>query len=146
MVREPVAVTSVPEPEPRPDPSAAVIEQLRDENAKLRDENLNLGIDNRVKEQAINFIAAQAREKDQQLQEISYRLGMAESRVMQLEAPKAHDDKVRQSATEPAGESIEEAVIPAPPIAVPVAVPDRQPKAATPRRSLFGGLFGRRRG
>jgi hypothetical protein len=53
---EPVAVTPAPAVEPLRDESAAIIDQLRDEN-------LNLRIDNRGKEQAINFITAQARER-----------------------------------------------------------------------------------
>jgi 3-oxoacyl-ACP reductase-like protein len=87
---EPVAVTPAPALEPERDESAAIISQLRDEN-------LNLRIDNRGKEQAINFITAQAREKDQQLQDMSYRLGAAETRLAPMEAPKVHDNAARQS-------------------------------------------------
>jgi len=142
--REPVAVVSAPPPERGE--SEVVIEQLRKENAKLQDENLNLRIDNRGKEQAINFIAAQAREKDQQLHEISYRLGAAETRVAQLEAPKVHDDGARQSATETAPAPIDAIVIPERPTAEAAPEPEPQPKAAEPRRSMFGGIFGRGRG
>ncbi len=113
------------------DPSAAVIEQLRDEN-------LNLRIDNRGKEQAINFLTAQVREKDQHLHDMSYRLGAAETRVAQLEPPKVHDDASRQSATERDAEPTEAIVLPEPP---PAPEPEPEPEVVKPRRSIFGGLF-----
>jgi hypothetical protein len=81
---EPVAVAPAPASEPTVADGGAALEQLREENTKLRDENVNLRVDNLGKERAINFLTAQARERDQQLQEISYRLGAAETRVAQL--------------------------------------------------------------
>ena len=45
MTPESVAVTSAPTLEPERDESEGALEQLRKENAKLQDENLNLRID-----------------------------------------------------------------------------------------------------
>lgn len=137
---EAVAVGQAPTTEADRSDHTEAIEQLRGDNSKLRDENLNLRIDNRGKEQAINFLTAQARDKDQYLQEISYRLGAAESRVAQLEAPKEYGEAPRQSAPERAVEPAEaiivsEPQIPAPP---PTASEER-------RRSVFGRLFGQER-
>lgn len=139
-VPEPVAVASAPTVEPERDETAEIIQQLRGETVTLRDENLNLRIDNRGKEQAINFITAQAREKDHQLQDMSYRLGAAETRVAQLEAPKAHDNALRQSASERATDHVEAIVISEP--ATPPSVAAPKPGQAEPRRSIFGRLFG----
>jgi hypothetical protein len=144
-VPEPVAVASAPTIEPERRERTEIIAQLSDENAKLRDENLNLRIDNRGKEQAINFITAQAREKEQHLHEISYRLGVAESRVAQLEAPKAHDDAPRQRVQEHGAEPVDAVVIPESPVQ-PAPEPEPQPKPIEPRRSIFGRLFGQGRG
>jgi hypothetical protein len=140
-VPEPVAVASAPAVEPERNKNAEIIQKLREETAKLRDENLNLRIDNRGKEQAINFITAQAREKDQHLQDMSYRLGAAETRVAQLEAPKAHDDALRHSASERAMEPVDAIVMPDPMTAESQpARPKAKPVEA--RRSVFGRLFG----
>jgi hypothetical protein len=135
---EPVAVA--PASAVERDETTTLIEQLRDENGKLRDENLNLRIDNRGKEQAINFITAQAREKDQHLHEISYRLGVAETRVAQLEAPKTRDDAPRHSTPERAMEPVDAIVVPMPATSEPQpAQPEAKP--AEPQRSVFGRLF-----
>ncbi len=115
--------------------SAAIVQQLRDEN-------LNLRIDNRGKEQAISFITAQVREKDQHLQDMSYRLGVAETRVAQLEAPRAHDEVPRQRATEPATEIAEAIVMPVVQDLEAPLVAEPPPHAAEPKRSLFGRLLG----
>jgi hypothetical protein len=141
---EPVAVA--PAVERERDESAAIIEQLRDENGKLRDENLNLRIDNRGKEQAISFITAQAREKDQHLQDMSYRLGVAETRVAQLEAPKVHDDAPRQSAPERATEPVDAIVMPEPAISEPAPPAEPEARPVEPQRSVLGRLFGQGRG
>jgi hypothetical protein len=127
---EPVAVAPAPAAEPERDESAAIIEQLRDAN-------LNLRIDNRGKEQAINFITTQVREKDQHLQDMSYRLGAAETRLAQLEAPKVHDDAPRQSAPEPV-----DAIVTEPATPEPSSTPTPTPITPEPRRSIFGRLFG----
>ena len=146
MMPEPVAVASAPTVEPERGERAEIIKQLSDENAKLRDENLNLRIDNRGKEQAINFITAQARDKDQHLHEISYRLGVAESRVSQLEAPKAHDDAPRQSAPETAMEPVDAIVITEPTTSEPAPPTEPGAKPVELRRSVLGRLFGQGRG
>lgn len=132
-----VSVAPSPAVEPERDERAEVIEQLREESAKLRDENLHLRIDNRGKEQAINFITAQAKEKDQQLQDMSYRLGAAETRLAQLEAPKVHDDAPRHSAPEPI-----DAIVTEPTTPEPSSAPTPAPVTPELRRSLFGRLFG----
>jgi hypothetical protein len=107
---------------------------------RLRDENLNLRIDNRGKEQAINFLTAQLSTKDQQLQDLSYRLGAAETRVTLLEAPKPEDDTARQTATETAMAPAEAIIMPASPEPkMESSAPEYEP---TPRRSFFGRLFG----
>lgn len=116
--------------QPEQDQSAAIIE-------RLRDENLNLRIDNRGKEQAINFLTAQVREKDQHLQDVSYRLGAAETRVAQLKAPKVHDAP-RQSAPEP----VEVVAMPEPATPEPPPAPTPELVTTRPRRSVFGRLFG----
>lgn len=126
------ATTQAPAAEPERGDNAEPLEQIREDNAKLRDENLNLRIDNRGKEQAINFLTSQARDKDQQLQEISYRLGAAESRVAQLEAPKEYDEGPRQSAPERATEPAEAIIVSEP----PMPAPEQR------RRSILGRLFG----
>ena len=112
---------------------------------KFKDEMLNLRIDNRGKEQAINFLTEQAREKDQHLHDLSYRLGAAETRLAQLEAPKAHDDAERQTAPEPASDPVAAIVVPTSPSTVPKSTPpapELEPQQPAPRRSIFGRLFG----
>jgi hypothetical protein len=110
---------------------------------RLRDENLNLRIDNRGKEQAINFLTTQLREKDQSVHDLSYRLGAAETRIAQLEAPKFDENELRHTTPEPASdhnETIREVVLDN--AEVPMPKPTREPNASTPRRSFFGRLFG----
>jgi hypothetical protein len=126
------------EPLPSGPPEEAVAEIKR-----LRDETLNLRIDNRAKEQAINFLMTQASTKDQQLQDLSYRLGASETRLAQLDAPKGDDEAPRQTAPEPAIERVEAIIIPAststestPP------VPDPEPPQPEPGRSFLSRLFG----
>ena len=131
---EPVAVTPAPTVEPEQDQSAAIISQLRDEN-------LNLRIDNRGKEQAINFLMTQVREKDQHLQDVSYRLGAAETRLAQLDGPKVHDDAPRHSAPEDATEPVDAIVLPTPTYSEPPPAPTPEPPLPEPRRSVFGRLF-----
>lgn len=66
--------------EPIDEQNAAVIK-------RLEDENLNLRIDNRAKEQVITLLRDERREIQKQFQEVSYRLGAAETRVAQLAPP-----------------------------------------------------------
>jgi hypothetical protein len=109
---------------------------------RLKDENLNLRIDNRGKEQAINFLIAQSREKDQHLQDLSYRLGAAETRVAQLDAPKPHDDAARSSAPEPANDRVEAIIVSAPASPeAPSPRPEKEQQRA-PQRSFLSKLFG----
>jgi len=131
---------------PVADPAPAQIGATETEATiqKLKDEMLNLRIDNRGKEQAINFLTGQAREKDQHLHDLSYRLGAAETRLAQLEAPKAHDDSERQTAPEPASDPVEAIIVPTSPSTIPEGTPpapEPEPQPA-PRRSIFGRLFG----
>jgi hypothetical protein len=115
-----------PATEPEGDQSATIIQ-------RLRDENLNLRIDNRGKEQAINFLTTQMREKDQSLQNLSYRLGVAETHVAQLEAPRIRDDAPRQSATDDATEAVDAIMLPDLP-----SSPEPEPGPVKPPRSIFG--------
>jgi hypothetical protein len=130
------AAAPTPPPEPRAGRAAPDEARL----TQLEGEVLNLRIDNRAKEQAINFLMAQASAKDQQLQDLSYRLGAAETRAAQLEAPKQDDDTARQSAPEvdtvPSGEIVEPT-----PASTTTEAPSAPP-APAPQRSFFGRLFG----
>jgi hypothetical protein len=126
-----VAPAADPAPTPTPDSQATI--------QRLEGEVLNLRIDNRGKEQAINFLTAQAREKDQHLHDLSYRLGAAETRFTQLDPPKVHDDQERQTAPERASDPIEGIIVPASPSTSPTEPEPHQP---APRRSILGRLFG----
>jgi hypothetical protein len=131
----------VPEPPREQDPSAS--DQI---NKQLRDENLNLRIDNRAKEIAIAQLNNRlAEDRDKFLgvmQDMSYKLGAAETRLAQIEAPKADDDAVRQTAPEPATQQSDATIMPAPPSAESaLAEPISEPPPA-PRKSFFGRIFG----
>jgi hypothetical protein len=131
------AADPAPTQTPTPDSQATI--------QRLEGEVLNLRIDNRGKEQAINFLTGQAREKDQHLHDLSYRLGAAETRLAQLEAPKAHDDQERQTAPERASDPIEAIIVPTSPSTIPESTPpepELEPQQPAPRRSVFGRLFG----
>ncbi len=67
----------------------------------LRDENLNLRIDNRAKEQFINQLVEDRNSLMQSVQDVNYRLGAADARVQQLEGPR---ELARDSAHERAEE------------------------------------------
>ena len=120
---------------------------LGPESKRLADENINLRIDNRAKEQVINMLVAERREAQTQLQDMRYRLGTAESRLAQLDAPEVSEDLARQDAPERAPKPAS--------VIVEAVVPDRSPDAAdllpeipsrpvtTPRRSFFGRLLGK---
>jgi hypothetical protein len=70
---------------------------------RLKDENLNLRIDNRAKELAIAELNRRLNEDRDKfvsvMQDMSYKLGAAETRLAQIEAPKTDDDTARRSAT-----------------------------------------------
>ncbi len=111
-------------------------EPLTLESKRLTDENVNLRIDNRAKEQVINMLMAERVQTQTQLQDMSYRLGSAESRLAQLDTPKEAADEARPGAPESdTGRAA-------------VTIPSAEPEKASPpvverRRSLFGQLFGR---
>lgn len=113
---------SRPEPE---QPEASALEE------RLRDEILNLRIDNRAKEIAIAELNRRLNEDRDKflgaMQDMSYKLGAMETLLAQIEAPKALDDEARQSATDPATASAGGA-------------PMLQPGPS--RRSFLGRLFG----
>lgn len=72
-------------------------EELEAALKNLREENLNLKIDNRGKEQFINQLVQDRNNILQSVQDVNYRLGVAETRVQQLGAPRA---EVRETAQE----------------------------------------------
>ena len=120
--------------------------QLDPESKRLTDENINLRIDNRAKEQVINMLMGERRETQTQLQDMSYRLGSAESRLAQLEAPKSSEDPARHDAPErdkDFASVIVEPVVPDRSLDAAAALPETLPPPATkPRRSFFGRLLG----
>jgi hypothetical protein len=103
---------------------------------QLKDENLNLRIDNRAKEIAISELNRRLTDDRDKfvsaMQDMSYKLGAAETRLAQLEAPKPVEDEARQSATDPATAPVEAIIVPAPAEPTtepqPVAEPDAPPK------------------
>ena len=116
------------------------------DSKRLADENINLKIDNRAKEQVINMLMAERGEARTQLQDMSYRLGTAESRLAQLDAPKNSKDSARQDAPErDTGFTrvIVEPIVPDHSLDAAAALPETLPPPVTkPRRSFFGRLFG----
>ena len=120
--------------------------ELGADSKRVADENINLRIDNRAKEQVINMLMGERRETQTQLQDISYRLGSAESRLAQLDAPKGSEDLARHDAPEHDNEFVSVIVEPAVPdhsLDAAAALPERLPPPVTkPRRSFFGRLLG----
>lgn len=104
----------------------------------LKDENLNLKIDNRAKEIAIAQLNSRLTEDRDKflnaMQDMSYKLGAAETRLAQLEAPKEERDEPRQSAPDRDTPPIEAVIVqPAPeptpsPQPEPAAAPEPQPE------------------
>src|SRR3954451_2610108 len=94
---------AAPMPQREPDEADAV--------RRLKDENLNLRIDNRAKEFAIGELNRRLNgDRDKfvsAIQDMSYKLGAAETRLAQIEAPKVDDDAARQSVPELDTENIE---------------------------------------
>jgi hypothetical protein len=115
---------------------------------RLKDENLNLRIDNRAKETVIAELNRRLNEDRDKfvgaMQDMSYKLGAAETRLAQIEAPKA-DDTARQSAPERDTQSVEPAIAPTPttiPSETTSAAPAETPVPAPElHRSFFGRLF-----
>src|SRR3954454_8468425 len=88
---------------------------------RLKDENLNLRIDNRAKELAIGELNRRLNEDRDKfvgaMQDMSYKLGAAETRLAQIEAPKIDDDAARQSVPERDTQYIEPATTSTPALA-----------------------------
>src|SRR3954468_13442994 len=85
---------------------------------QLKDENLNLRIDNRAKETVITELNRRLNEDRDKfvgaMQDTSYKLGAAETRLAQIEAPKPDDDTACQSMPERDTQSVELATAPTP--------------------------------
>lgn len=128
------------------DPVAGRAPQDTDAIERLRDENLNLRIDNRAKEIAIAELNRRmVEDRDRYvgaMQDMSYKLGVAETHLAQIEAPKGEGDTARQSAPERDTAEADAAVIEtpqSPEIAIPAHQTDSPIPA--PRPSFFGRLF-----
>jgi hypothetical protein len=114
-------------------------EELQPAEVKLlKDENLNLRIDNRAKEIAIAELNRRLTEDRDKflgaMQDMSYKLGAAETRLAQLEAPK-ESDEARQTATDPGTAQIEAIIVQTPVEPPPAPQPEPEP------RSFLGRLF-----
>jgi hypothetical protein len=129
--------------------SSALSREREDVDAvrKLKDENLNLRIDNRAKESVIAELNRRLNEDRDKfvsgMQDMSYELGAAETRLAQIEAPKSVDDTARQSVPERDSDSIETVPPPTPALTPSETMPavPAEPHAPEPRRSFFGRLF-----
>jgi hypothetical protein len=145
-----VARNSAPVRDTQDETTAQVPQREPDEAdalRQLRDDNLNLRIDNRAKELAIAELNRRLTEDRDRfvsaMQDISYKLGAAETRLAQIEAPKTDSDTARQSVPERDTENIEPPTAPAPEVTPTDTVPAAPPEtpAPEPRRSFFGRLF-----
>ena len=136
-----VARNSAPEPDtivevPVAEPTRQETEPPEASEVKrLKDENLNLRIDNRAKEIAIAQLNRRLDEDRDKflgaMQDMSYKLGAAETRLAQIEAPKQEDDTPRQSAIDRDTAPVEAVIVPPapePPAPQPMAEPEPQPK------------------
>jgi hypothetical protein len=128
-------------PLPKPDDTDAM--------RRLRDENLNLRIDNRAKETVIAELNRRLNEDRDKfvsvMQDMSYKLGAAETRLAQIEAPKTDDDAARQSVPDRDTQHIELATEPTSAIPPGETAPAAPAETSVPdpelRRSFFGRLF-----
>src|SRR3954454_6304175 len=113
----PVRDTSVEAAAPVPQREPGDADAVR----RLKDENLNLRIDNRAKEFAIGELNRRLNEDRDKfvgaMQDMSYKLGAAETRLAQIEAPKIDDDAARQSVPERDTQYIEPATTSTPALA-----------------------------
>src|SRR4051794_26257475 len=95
-VRDMTVEAIAPTPQREPEEADAV--------RRLKDENLNLRIDNRAKETVIAELNRRLNEDRDKfvnaMQDMSYKLGAAETRLAQIEAPKTDSDTARQSTPE----------------------------------------------
>src|SRR4051794_30625660 len=134
--------------------TAAPMPQLEaDAVRRLKDENLNLHIDNRAKETVIAELNRRLNEDRDKfvgaMQDMSYKLGAAETRLAQIEAPKTDDHTARQSVPERDTQSVELQTVLTPAVppgetapAAPAETPTLTPALAPePPRSFFGRLF-----
>ena len=116
---------------------------------KLQEENLGLKIDVAGKQAFINQLVTERQQLMSTTQELSYKLGAAETRVLQLEAPKrAKVVRTEQNPVEemtpstPVGEGSDDAQ-PASPIVSDHPAPIvPKPEEVAPKRSLLGRMFG----
>ena len=126
---------AAPAPQREPDEAEAV--------RRLKDENLNLRIDNRAKEFAIVELNRRLSEDRDKfigaMQDMSYKLGAAETRLAQLEAPKERGDAARQTAPEPDPARVEAIIMPTPTPTNPESTPPttRSRTATTRTAPLF---------
>ncbi len=141
---------SAPERDTSVEAAAAVPQCEPDEEdavRQLKDENLNLRIDNRAKEFAIGELNRRLNEDRDKfvsaMQDMSYKLGAAETRLAQIEAPKADDDTARHSAPERDTGSVKPATAPTPALTPEETTPAAPVETPTPepRQSFFGRLF-----
>ena len=133
--------TVIPEKTPSNVPND---EQSTNTMKELREENLNLRIDNRAKEQFINQLVEDRNSLMQSVQDVNYRLGAADARVQQLEAPR---EAARKSAQERAEERESEFdrsvdVMEVSNTQVETVVEVSTPPLDPPKRSLIGRIFG----
>ncbi|MGE3279552.1 MAG: hypothetical protein AB7H90_05200 [Alphaproteobacteria bacterium] len=135
-VRDITVETITPTPQQEPDKADTV--------RRLKDENLNLRIDNRAKETVIAELNRRLNEDRDKfvsaMQDMSYKLGAAETRLAQIEAPKVDSDTARQSVPERDTENIEPPTAPIPTETVPAA-PAETPAPKLRRSFFFGRLF-----
>lgn len=115
------------------------MEYLRERMEELEGELLNARIDNAGKEQFINQMAAERKELITQVKDMSFQLGVAQTKLQQLEAPR-QEQQTRPVETAPR----EAEVVPntPPPSAstspsAPAAAPEPQPE----KQGFFSRLF-----
>ena len=111
---------------------ATVDPELSEKIKRLEEETLNLKIDNKAKEQFINYLVIERKQMSDSMQDMSYRLGAAETRVQQLEAPKEprpSDDRGDDTPRQVATEAQEAAAIVEPSAPQPAQAPEPQPAA-----------------
>ena len=102
----------VQEPHEEPTLEDRRVRELEDSVKNLKEENLNLKVDNKGKEFFINQLVGEREKMLDKVQEISYKLGFVESRLHQLEAPKDEARNSAQDREEARGEEISESNIP----------------------------------
>jgi len=120
-------------------------EQSADALKALREENLNLRIDNRAKEQFINQLVEDRNSLMQSVQNVNYRLGAADARVVQLETPRAlARDSAQERAQRPKPELHSEIDLSDISDTQSVAIVDSlMPPQNLPKRSFMSRIFGR---